>query len=238
MATPAAQLDKRGETIQQMFAGVAPRYDLLNHLLSASMDRRWRALSARSLAPRKGELILDLCCGTGDQALTISPSGARVVAADFCVPMLALAKEKFGRTGEPRPLGMASDALALPYSDAVFNGAVVSFGLRNVADLDGALHELARVLRPGGRLSILEFMAPARQPLRTAYLFYFRRILPFIGRIVSPRGSAYSYLPASVLQFPQREAFLDRMRSAGFEQAEYRSLTGGIVGLYSGEKRA
>lgn len=238
MATPALQLDKRGETIQQMFAGVAPRYDLLNHLLSASLDRRWRTLSARALAPRNGELILDLCCGTGDQALTISPSGARVVAADFCLPMLVLAEQKFDRTESLRPRSMASDALALPYPDAVFDGAVVSFGLRNVADLNAALRELARVLKPGGRLSVLEFMAPVRQPLRTLYLFYFRRILPLIGRLVSPRGSAYSYLPASVLQFPQREAFLDCMRGAGFAATNCRPLSAGIVGLYTGAKQA
>jgi demethylmenaquinone methyltransferase/2-methoxy-6-polyprenyl-1,4-benzoquinol methylase len=236
MATPAARLDKRGETIRQMFAGVAPRYDLLNHLLSASMDRRWRTLSARALAPRDGDLILDLCCGTGDQALTISPVGARVVAADFCLPMLVLAQDKFDNSVPPQPRGMASDALALPYPNAVFDGAVVSFGLRNVADLDAALRELERILKPDGRLSILEFMAPVTQPLRAAYLFYFRRILPLIGRLVSPRGSAYSYLPASVLEFPQREAFLERMRSAGFKRAECRSLTGGIVGLYTGVK--
>lgn len=234
MATQASPLDKRGEAIQEMFAGVAPRYDLLNHLLSASLDRLWRRRSASALAPQAGERILDLCCGTGDQALAIHPSGARVVAADFCIPMLARARQKFGRASSPRPSGMASDALTLPYPDASFDGASVSFGLRNVADLDRALRELARVLKPGGRLSVLEFMVPEAAPLRAAYLLYFRHILPTIGRIVSPRGSAYTYLPESVMQFPQRNDFVDHLRSAGFERADCRAMSGGIVGLYTG----
>lgn len=236
MAIPEAQLDKSGEAIQEMFAGVAPRYDLLNHLLSASLDRLWRRRSARALAPQRGEQILDLCCGTGDQALAIQPTGAHVVAADFCLPMLALAHNKFGRVSSPQPAGMASDALALPYRDAAFDGATVYFGLRNVADLDAALRELSRVLKTGGRLSILEFMVPTAPPLRAIYLFYFRHILPTIGRIVSPRGSAYSYLPASVERFPQREEFVDHMRRAGFSNAACRAMSGGIVGLYTGRK--
>jgi len=238
MATQAGRIDKSGAAIQEMFAGVAPRYDLLNHLLSASLDRLWRRRSARALAPQSNERILDLCCGTGDQALAIHPSGARVVAADFCIPMLARAKQKFAQTGSPRPAGMASDALSLPYPDASFDGATVSFGLRNVADLDLALAELARVLKPGGRLSILEFMVPGAAPLRAAYLFYFRRILPAIGRLVSPRGSAYTYLPESVMQFPQREDFVEHLRTAGFDHAACRGMSSGIVGLYTGRRRA
>jgi len=236
MPSPQARLDKRGDTIQRMFADVAPRYDLLNHLLSASLDRHWRKLATRVLAPRQGERVLDLCSGTGDQALTVSPMGAQVVATDFCLPMLTLAQKKFDRSPDPRPVGVASDALALPYADRSFDGATVSFGLRNVADLGAALCEIARILKPGGRLAILEFMIPARQPFRAAYLFYFRRILPLIGRLLSPRGSAYSYLPASVLQFPQRAEFLEILRGAGLSDLAVRSLSGGIVGLYSGRK--
>lgn len=234
MAAPATTLDKRSETIRDMFAGVAPRYDLLNHLLSASLDRRWRRRAAESLAARPGERILDLCAGTGDQALALAPSGARIVASDFCLPMLVRAQPKLRRLGGGAPQPMAGDALALPHADGAFHGATVSFGLRNVADLDRALAELARVVRPGGRLVVLEFMVPVRQPLRALYLFYFRRVLPTIGRLLSPRGSAYGYLPSSVLEFPQRRAFTERMRAAGFDDARWQGLSFGIVGLYRG----
>lgn len=237
MAAPTTTLDKRGETIRDMFAGVAPRYDLLNHLLSGSLDRRWRRRAAEALEARRGERILDLCAGTGDQALALAPSGARVVASDFCLPMLVQARPKLRRVAAPAPLPMAGDALALPYADGAFDGATVSFGLRNVADLDRALGELARVTRPAGRLVVLEFMVPVRQPLRSLYLLYFRHVLPAIGRLLSPRGSAYSYLPSSVLEFPQRQAFTDRMRQAGFEDARWRSLALGIVGLYQGTRQ-
>lgn len=237
MAAPATTLDKRSETIRDMFAGVAPRYDLLNHLLSASLDRRWRRRAAEALAARAGERILDLCAGTGDQALALAPSGARIVASDFCLPMLARARPKLRRVGGMAPVPMAADALALPYVDGVFDGATVSFGLRNVADLDRALSELARVVRPGGRLVVLEFMVPARQPLRSLYLLYFRHVLPTVGRLLSPRGSAYSYLPSSVLEFPQRQGFTRRMRETGFVDARWRSLALGIVGLYEGTRQ-
>lgn len=234
MAAPTTTLDKRGETIRDMFAGVAPRYDLLNHVLSASLDRRWRRHAARALAAAADERILDLCAGTGDQALALAPSGACVLATDFCLPMLAQAGPKFRRLAATAPHRAAGDALALPCADDSFDGATVSFGLRNVADLDGALRELARVIRPGGRLVVLEFMVPVRQPLRALYLFYFRYILPAIGRLLSPRGSAYSYLPSSVLQFPQREAFTRRLGETGFSEASWRPLSLGIVGLYRG----
>lgn len=235
-ASPAA-LDKRGETIRDMFAGVAPRYDLLNHLLSASLDRRWRRRAADELAPRPGERILDLCAGTGDQALAVASSGARVLAADFCLPMLALATQKFARADAVPPRSLASDALMLPLVDSSFDGATVAFGLRNVADLDRAVAELARVIRPGGRLVVLEFTIPPRQPLRALYLLYFSRLLPLIGRLVSPRGTAYHYLPASVLQFPQGEELLAAFERHGFHDTGWRPLAAGIVGLYRGVRR-
>jgi len=234
----AASLDKSGRAIQDMFAGVAPRYDLLNHLLSANLDALWRrrAAAALDLPPGPpGEPALDLCCGTGDQATALARRGARVAAADFCLPMLALARRKFAREeGAPRPAALAADALALPFPAGRFAGATVSFGLRNVADLDAALGELARVLRPGGRLAVLEFAVPRAQPLKALYLFYFRRLLPWIGQLLSHRGSAYSYLPSSVLAFPQRAGFLARLAAAGFTDLSSRDLTGGIVCLYQG----
>jgi demethylmenaquinone methyltransferase/2-methoxy-6-polyprenyl-1,4-benzoquinol methylase len=233
--TTAPPLDKSGKTIRDMFAGVAPRYDLLNHLLSASLDVVWRRRSAAALDLPAGAEVLDLCCGTGDQATALRRRGARVAAADFCVPMLAIARRKFARIAAPRPGALAADALALPFTAGRFAAATVSFGLRNVADLDAALGQLAGVLRPGGKLAVLEFAVPTFPPLRSLYLFYFRRLLPGIGRLISDRGSAYTYLPSSVLAFPQRREFLDRMAAAGFGDLAWEDLSGGIVCLYTGK---
>ncbi len=235
---PKLPLDKSGAAIRDMFAGVAPRYDLLDHLLSGALDFVWRRRAAAALsAVRSPARILDLCCGTGDQATADTAGGARVAAADFCVPMLAIARRKFSRHVRPRPQALAADALALPFPDRAFGGATVSFGLRNVADLGAALRQLARVLQPGGRLVVLECALPRRQPLRGLYLFYFTRLLPGIGRLLSPRGSAYSYLPESVLQFPQRQAFLDCMEKAGFSALAWEDLAAGAVCLYQGVVR-
>lgn len=234
MAETTTTLDKSGQAIRDMFAGVAPRYDLLNHVLSASLDLVWRRKAAAALGLPPGSEVLDLCCGTGDQATALGRRGARVAAADFCVPMLAIAKKKFGKMTSPRPAALAADALALPFPERRFEGATVSFGLRNVADLDAALRQLASVLRPGGRLVVLEFAVPKIQPMKGLYLFYFRKLLPWIGRVISHRGSAYTYLPESVLGFPQRQGFLDRMAAAGFTNSTWQDLSGGIVCLYSG----
>lgn len=235
-------LDKRGTTIRDMFAGVAPRYDLLNHVLSGSLDLVWRRRAARALDAAPGTRLLDLCCGTGDQALALARRGGRVVAGDFCVPMLALAEPKYdrfaSRNGATRPRGLAADALGLPFASALFGGATVAFGLRNVADLDRALGEIHRTLKPGAPLVVLEFAVPRLQPLKGLYLLYFRRLLPAIGRLLSHRGSAYSYLPNSVLEFPQRQGFLDRMAAAGFTDLESHDLAAGAVCLYRGRRRA
>lgn len=238
MTVGASELEKSGTAIREMFATVAPRYDLLNHLLSACLDFVWRRRAAKALAADSGSLILDLCCGTGDQAIVLQGGGTRVVAADFCLPMLALARRKYRRLADGRPFGVAGDALLLPLASSRFDGAVVSFGLRNVADLDAALAELARILRPGGRLVVLEFALPHSPTLRSLYLFYFRRLLPWIGGLISPRGSAYRYLPASVLDFPQREGFLARMRRIGLVDVTWQDLSAGIVCLYSGRRAA
>ncbi|HEX9943387.1 MAG TPA: ubiquinone/menaquinone biosynthesis methyltransferase [Thermoanaerobaculia bacterium] len=234
MSESTTALDKSGTAIRDMFAGVAPRYDLLNHLLSANLDVLWRKRAAAALELPPGAEALDLCCGTGDQAAALRQRGARVAAADFCVPMLAIARQKFAKLASPRPAALAADALALPFPARRFHGATVSFGLRNVADLDASLRQLAGVLRPGGRLVVLECAIPRRQPLKGLYLFYFLRLLPWIGRLISPRGSAYTYLPNSVLGFPQRQAFLDRMAAAGFVDLAWEELSGGTVCIYRG----
>ena len=233
-------LDKSGRAIRDMFAGVAPRYDLLNHLLSGALDHGWRRAAARALALPAGARALDLCSGTGDQAMALGKRGARVAAADFCLPMIARARRKFARLARRRGPGRAAplvaDALALPFPAASFAGATVSFGLRNVADLDAALAQLHAALAPGGRLAVLEFAVPRAAWVRAPYLFYFRRVLPGIGRLLSPRASAYAYLPASVLDFPQREGFVAAMRRAGFTAGAWRDLALGVVCLYTGSK--
>ena len=235
---------KDAARIRAMFGRVARRYDLLNHLLSASLDRVWRRKLARSLVLPPGSRVLDLCCGTGDQALALRRPGVEIVAADFCLPMLALAAPKFRKAAAPAGPGSAgvpstlnADALALPFPDRSFHAATVSFGLRNVADLDRALAELARVLHPGGELGVLEFTVPVRQPLRGLYLFYFQHLLPKVGSLLSNDPTAYTYLPSSVLDFPQRAAFTARMAAAGFDSTSSTSLSGGILALYRGRKK-
>ncbi len=237
MSAPATSVEKSSASIRSMFAGVAPRYDLLNHLLSGFLDVWWRRRAARSLELPPGAEVLDVCCGTGDQALALARRGYRVAAADFCLPMLDRARGKYARRRRA-PAGLAGDALQLPFAGERFDGATVAFGLRNVADLDAGLTELARILRPGGTLAILEFALPRAAWLRRAYLLYFRRVLPRIGRLVSDHDGAYHYLPASVMEFPQRDGFTARMRSAGFETAEWRDLAGGTVCLYRGRRVA
>ena len=232
-------LDKNGSAIQEMFSEVAPRYDLLNRLLSARLDLVWRKKAAKALLLAPDARVLDLCSGTGDQAMAIRRRhGARVAAGDFCLPMLALARRKFAEMERPRPANLASDALALPFAEGSFDAATVSFGLRNVADLATALSEIRRVLKPRGELVVLEFALPRSRPLNAAYRFYFERILPAVGRVVSHRGSAYQYLPDSVGRFPQREKFLAAMCAAGFDEVTWQDLSFGVVCLYRGRRKA
>lgn len=232
-------LDKRGATIRNMFSEVAPRYDLLNRLLSARLDVVWRRQAAAALMLAPDARVLDLCSGTGDQAMAIRRRhGARVAAGDFCLPMLALARSKFATVERPRPANLASDALDLPFAEGSFDAATVSFGLRNVADLGRALAEIRRVLKRRGELVVLEFALPRSRPLKALYRFYFERVLPAIGRVVSHQGSAYRYLPDSVGQFPQREKFLAAMTAAGFDEVSWQDLSFGVVCLYRGRRKA
>jgi demethylmenaquinone methyltransferase / 2-methoxy-6-polyprenyl-1,4-benzoquinol methylase len=222
--------------VRSMFSAIAPRYDLLNHLLSLNLDRSWRRAAVRRLAweRRPDGAYLDLCAGTLDLAATLARSrGFRgtVIGADFALPMLAQGR---GKTARARPVG--ADALTLPFADARFDGAMVAFGVRNLADLDAGLRETHRVLLPGARFVILEFGTPRFAPLRALYLFYFRRVLPAIGRAVSKHRDAYTYLPESVLDFPDPDALARRLESAGFSNVGYELLTGGICAVHHGTR--
>ena len=219
-----------------MFTAIAPRYDLLNHLLSLNADRRWRRIAVARLGweARPDGTYLDLCAGTMDLAATLAGRSGfrgRVIGADFVVPMLARGRDKTSRAA---PVG--ADALALPFPAASFDGAMVGFGVRNLADLDAGLAEAARVLKPGARFVVLEFTTPRFAPLRAAYLFYFQRVLPLIGRAVSKHTDAYSYLPESVLAFPDPDALAAQLRAAGFHDVGYELLTGGICAVHHGTR--
>jgi len=219
-----------------MFTAIAPRYDLLNHLLSLNADRRWRrqAVAALDWERTPGGRYLDLCAGTLDLAATLANApgfSGQVIAADFVLPMLALGRGK----GE-RVAPVNADALELPFVDAAFDGVMVGFGVRNLADLDQGLAEARRVLSNGGRLVILELAIPGWQPLRGLYFLYFRHLLPFIGKRISRHRDAYDYLPASVLAFPEPAALARRMARAGFTAVSYRLLLGGICAIHVGTR--
>ena len=218
-----------------MFGRIAGRYDLLNHLLSGNFDKRWRRLVARTLRPSlvEGARALDVACGTGDLALALASAGAaRVVGLDFCRPMLEIARRK--AAGESRRLPFVEgDALRLP-----FDVVTIAFGLRNLAGVEEGLRELLRVLKAGGRVAVLEFSSPAVPGFRALFRFYFMRVLPRVGGLVSGSRGAYEYLPDSVSRFPGQERLAELMREAGFEEVEYRNLTGGIAALHTGTRAA
>jgi demethylmenaquinone methyltransferase/2-methoxy-6-polyprenyl-1,4-benzoquinol methylase len=233
-------LDKRPDRIAAMFDAVAPRYDLLNHLLSAGLDRRWRARAVRELALRPGARLLDLCTGTADLAIAAARrAGASVVGVDLAPAMLALGRRKVARLDlEGRIALVRADAMRLPLQDGSVDAAAVGFGIRNVVDPAHAARELRRVLRPGGRLAILEFGLPRPPLLRAAYQIYFRRLLPRIGRLVSGHPDAYRYLPDSVLAFPEPNRFAAMLEGCGFARVRAVPLTFGIVQLFVAETPA
>jgi len=230
--------------VRDMFTRIAPRYDLLNHLLSLELDRLWRARTARRLRAilaRPDALILDLCCGTGDLAFSFARSGkARIIGADFSRAMLLRAKRKSiaqARAHGVPPLPFfEADALRLPFADSSFDLVATAFGFRNLANYADGLREILRTLKSGGTLAILEFTEPPPGLLGNLYRWYFRSLLPYIGKLISGDPDAYSYLPASVALFPRAADLATLMRAVGYASVDFQSWTLGAVVLHTGSK--
>ena len=239
-ASPEGARDQQSaaRAVREMFTAIAPRYDLLNHLLSANVDKLWWRRTARAFAPilsRSDVRVLDLCCGTGDMAFALRRRSkqAWITGIDFSRAMLELAATKSGATS---PIHwIEADALRLPFPDESFDLVTSAFGFRNLADYDAGLREIVRVLKPGGQCGILEFSEPAGW-LGKFYDVYFKAVLPRIGNWISGNSGAYAYLPASVARFPQPAEMLQRMKAAGFRQASWTPYTFGIAGLYRGQR--
>ena len=232
----AATEAEASRRVREMFTRIAPSYDLLNHVLSMELDRLWRARTARILKPilsRGDATVLDLCCGTGDLAMALAHAGkARVIGADFAHTMLVQAREK---SGERIPF-LEADALRLPFASESFDLVTAAFGFRNLANYEDGLREMQRILKPGGTLAILEFTEPPNGFLGDAYRWYFRRVLPRIGGILSGDRDAYTYLPKSVSRFFLPEQLGALMESVGFASVKYRVWTMGTVALHSGTR--
>ena len=241
--TPAGARDEQeaARWVRGMFGRVAHRYDLANHVLSANIDRLWRAHTVRcvrEILARPDARVLDICCGTADLLLALEQgargSGAFCGGSDFCHPMLVEAKAKLaGRRS--RALLFESDALCLPIRDRSLDLITVAFGLRNLTNYDAGLAEMRRVLRPGGVAAILEFSQPPNRAFRALYEFYSRRVLPVIGGILTGNRDAYQYLPDSVRKFPKAPELADSMRRTGFPEVSFEYLTGGIAALHIGK---
>jgi demethylmenaquinone methyltransferase / 2-methoxy-6-polyprenyl-1,4-benzoquinol methylase len=223
--------------VRGMFARVAPRYDLANHLLSFNIDRYWRAHTVRrvrSILANPAARVLDICCGTGDLVRALERARrAPVLGSDFCHPMLVAARRKIHGGGNRSPV-FESDALYLPLAGASLDLITVAFGFRNLANYEPGLREMRRVLKPGGTAAILEFSQPPNPAFAALYNFYSRRILPVLGGVISGNRDAYTYLPESVRKFPNARELADAMRRAGFAEVTYEFLTGGIVALHLG----
>ncbi|MHB1425700.1 MAG: bifunctional demethylmenaquinone methyltransferase/2-methoxy-6-polyprenyl-1,4-benzoquinol methylase UbiE [Gemmataceae bacterium] len=241
------QIDKRETRIRTMFGDIAHRYDLLNHLLSLNIDRYWRWRATQLAPPRISATgvsapILDVCTGTGDLALAYDRAAKQcvpIVGADFCLPMLLPARDKTRRRrAADRIRFVEADTQCLPFPDNTFQLTTVAFGLRNVTDTDRGLVEMVRVTQPGGRVAILEFSRPRNWLFGRLYRWYFRCILPRVGQAVSRSSdNAYSYLPASVMEFPDGEALVEKLRGHGLTDVRWYPLTFGIATLYLGAKK-
>lgn len=233
--------DDAAAHVREMFGSIAPRYDLLNHLLSLDIDKLWRRRVAKKFSavlrdPRAQ--VLDLCCGTGDLAFAFrreAPIGAEIIGSDFVPEMLVRARDKAAASGAS-VVFVEADALQLPFADARFDLVSCAFGFRNLANYERGLQEILRVLKPGGAAAILEFAEPPGRMVGALYRFYFRHVLPRLGGLISGNRSAYAYLPRSVSKFPSPEELQDRFERAGFVNVSFERWTGGIVTLHTGGK--
>jgi len=235
------RLTEKGRGIRDMFDRIAPRYDLLNRLLSLGIDQRWRRFAVRQLAVPENGRVLDIATGTGDVALEIGRQTAqsvKIVGSDFTQGMLVLGRRKIAESPyRDRIVLVNAPCESMPHPDGIFDGITIAFGIRNVVDRQKGLGEMARVLKPGGRAAILEFATPRNRFFRAVYYFYFLRVLPWLGGLISQR-SAYQYLPDSVLEFPDRETFKEMMELAGFVDVKVHDLTGGIAAVHVGTRAA
>lgn len=226
--------EEHARRVREMFARISSRYDLLNHLLSANIDKRWRRAVVGKLGGLvpEGAQVLDVACGTGDLSIQILDSmRAEVIGVDFCGPMLEIAARK-----APQICFIEGDALRLPFKGCSFDAATIAFGLRNFSSVEEGLKELRRILRPGGWVAILEFSTPVVRGFRGLFSFYLRKVLPRIGGLISGSRSAYEYLPDSVTRFANQEQLATMMREAGFEGVTFENLTGGVAALHTGRR--
>jgi demethylmenaquinone methyltransferase/2-methoxy-6-polyprenyl-1,4-benzoquinol methylase len=222
-----AHLDRQPAEVAKMFDAVADRYDRMNAVMTLGQERRWRGVVARALGVQSGDRVLDLAAGTGASSVPIEAMGTRAVACDFSLGMLSV-----GRSRHPQLEFVAGDALQLPFRDRAFDAVTISFGLRNVADVDRALQEMARVTRPGGRLVVLETSAPLRQPLRAGHDVYVDHVLPRLARLVASNGEAYEYLAESVGEWPAPAVLAERIAAAGWSAVSWRQLLLGAVAMH------
>jgi len=240
MPDPSFNAPGKGQAVREMFAQIAPTYDRVNRILSINIDTHWRQFTVgklKDVLARPGAIALDLCCGTADLTLELERH-ARVVGCDFCHPMLVIGNKKIAARNAENAILAEGDALRLPFAELSFDAVAIAFGLRNLENIEAGLREIFRVLKPGGRAAVLEFSRPIIPIFRQIFEFYFQRILPHIGGMISGSRSAYTYLPKSVGNFPDQKTLCEMLRAAGYSNVCYHNLLSGIATVYLGERQS
>ncbi len=231
---------KHARTVREMFSRISPKYDFLNHFLSVNIDKIWRKLVAKKLKDvldRQDAVVLDVACGTGDLSIELqTKAAAKIIGTDFCRPMLEFAAEKNAKENVSIPY-VEADALSLPFAERSFDAVTIAFGLRNLANWEDGLQELLRILKPNGKLVVLEFSSPVIPGFRQIFQFYFKGILPKIGGVFSGSRGAYEYLSESVSRFPDQKNLAKMMTDVGFSDVEYKNLTGGVAAIHIGTRK-